>query len=76
MSTLDVQPAPAAEPTSAIPIAQQVEALTPEQARTRLSGLHPRLRMGRAIHGGQAGERAKPIRSIRSHPQSGRYAGR
>lgn len=39
MSTLDVQPAPAAEPTSAIPIAQQVEALTPEQARTRLSEL-------------------------------------
>jgi len=39
MSTLDFQPAPAAEPTSAIPIAQQVESLTPAEAKTRLSEL-------------------------------------
>src|SRR5271155_5789398 len=39
MSTLDVQPAPAAAPISAVPIAQQVESLSPEQAKTRLSEL-------------------------------------
>jgi len=39
VSTLDVQPAPAAEPTSAVPIAQQVEGLTPAEAKTRLSEL-------------------------------------
>jgi len=39
MSTLDVQSSPAAEATSAVPIAQQVEGLSAEQARTRLSEL-------------------------------------
>jgi len=39
VSMLDVQPAPAAEPTSAVPIAQQVESLTPAEAKTRLSEL-------------------------------------
>jgi hypothetical protein len=39
VSTLDVQPSPAAAPTSAIPIAQQVESLTPAEAKTRLSEL-------------------------------------